>query len=98
MSIPNKRRLSVVGSIGRYFYDEEKIEPENERPEGTGEAEENSGHSGSCKAQQKNGLATDVIGKTAPLQHGGRFGDIVQGQLEEGIGTSVSTRVSWDKG
>jgi len=70
LNIPNKRRLSIVAinqlPIGLVFYDE-KIKPKDERPERTGEAKENRGHSSAHKAQQENGLATDVIGKTTPL-------------------------------
>ena len=41
--------------------------PEDECPERTGKTEENRRDDGAKKAHQKNGLAADVIRKTAPL-------------------------------
>ena len=55
--------------------------PEDQRPERTGKAEENCGDYGAQKAQQENGLAPDVIRKTAPLEHSDRFGSIMQRHL-----------------
>jgi len=52
-----------------HFYDRkgEKSIPEDECPERTGKTEENRRDDGAKKAHQKNGLAADVIRKTAPL-------------------------------
>jgi hypothetical protein len=54
------RRDQSVYQAPLFIYDE-KIKPKDERPERTGEAEENRGHNSAYKAQHENGLATDVI-------------------------------------
>jgi hypothetical protein len=59
------------------LYDRKKSIPKDQRPERTRKPEENCRDDGAQKAQQKNGLAPNVIRKTAPLQHGDGFGSIM---------------------